>query len=87
MIEREQHGIRSTSGTFNTQWVSDLTAIFGTENVTTANGVTTVTIGDGLSIKSTYSSQSLTYSTTVQLYYGGTNLTIATSSSTRSRLA
>ena len=81
MIEREQHGIKSISSAFNTQWVSDLTAIFGTENVTTANGVTTVTIGDGLSIKSTYSSQSLTYSTTVQLYYGGTNLTIATSSS------
>ena len=81
MIEREQHGIKSISSAFNTQWVSDLTAIFGTENVTTANGVTTVAIGDGLSIKSTYSSQSLTYSTTVQLYYGGTNLTIATSSS------
>ena len=82
MIEREQHGIKSISGAFNTQWVSDLTAIFGSENVTTANGVTTVTIGDGLSIKSTYTSHSDTYSTTVRLYYGGTNTTIATSSST-----
>lgn len=82
MIEREQHGIMSTSSAFNTQWVNDLKAIFGNENVTTENNVTTVTIGDGLSIKSTYSSQSATYSTTVRLYYGGTNLTIATSSST-----
>ena len=81
MISREQHGIKSISGAFNSQWVSDLTAIFGSENVTTANGVTTVTIGDGLSIKSTYSAQNLTYSTTVLLYYGGTNITIATSSS------
>lgn len=80
MIEREQHGIKSISSVFNTQWVSDLTAIFGSENVTTANGVTTVTIGDGLSIKSTYSPQSATYSTTVRLYYGS-NLEIATSSS------
>lgn len=82
MISREQHGIRSTSSTFNTQWVNDLKAIFGNENVITANGVTTVTIGDGLSIKSTYSAQSLTYSTDVRLHYGGTNTTIATSSST-----
>lgn len=81
MISREQHGIMSTSSAFNTRWVSDLTAIFGSENVTTANGVTTVTIGDGLSIKSKYITQSLTYSTTVTLYYGGTNTTIATSSS------
>lgn len=81
MIEREQHGIKSISSAFNTQWVSDLTAIFGSENVTTANGVTTVTIGDGLSIRSTYSAQSLTYNTTVTLYYGNTNLTVATSSS------
>lgn len=81
MISREQHGIMSTSNAFNTQWVADLKAIFGNENVTTTNGVTTVTIGDGLSIKSTYSAQSLTYSTTVTLYYGSTNLTIATSSS------
>ena len=82
MIEREQHGIKSISNAFNTQWVSDLTAIFGNENVSTANSVTTVTIGDGLSIKSTYSAQSETYSTAVKLYYGGTNITIATSSST-----
>ena len=82
MISREQHGIMSTSGAFNTQWVSDLTAIFGNENVTTENSVTTVALADGLSIKSIYSSQSATYSTTVRLYYGGTNLTIATSSST-----
>ena len=82
MIIREQHGIRSTSGTFNTQWVNDLKAVFGTENVTTANDVTTVTIGDGLSIKSTYSTQSASYNTTVRLYYGSTNITIATSSST-----
>lgn len=81
MIEREQHGIKSISAAFNTQWVSDLTAIFGSENVTTTNGVTTVTLADGLSIKSTYSSQSASYSTTVRLYYGSTNLTIATSSS------
>lgn len=81
MIEREQHGIRSTSSAFNTQWVNDLKAIFGSENVTTTSGVTTVTIGDGLSIKSKYITQSLTYSTTVTLYYGSTNLTIATSSS------
>lgn len=81
MISREQHGIKSISATFNTQWVNDLKAIFGTENVTTENFVTTVTIGDGLSIKSTYSTQSASYSTTVQLYYGSTNLTIATSSS------
>lgn len=83
MIEREQHGIMSISNTFNTQWVNDLKAIFGNENVTTENGVTTVTIGDGLSIKSTYSSHSDTYSTTVRLYYGGTNIAIATSSSTQ----
>ena len=82
MIEREQHGIKSISSAFNTQWVSDLTAIFGSENVTTANGVTTVTIGDGLSIKSTHTSHSDTYSTTVKLYYSSANLTIATSSST-----
>ena len=82
MISREQHGIMSTSGTFNTQWVNDLKAIFGNENVTTENSVTTVALADGLSIKSIYSSQSATYSTTVRLYYGGTNLTIATSSST-----
>ena len=82
MISREQHGIMSTSGAFNTQWVNDLKAIFGNENVTTENSVTTVALADGLSIKSIYSSQSATYSTTVRLYYGGTNLTIATSSST-----
>ena len=82
MIEREQHGIMSTSNVFNTQWIADLKAVFGNENVTTENSVTTVAIGDGLSIKSTYSSQSATYSTTVRLYYGGTNITIATSSST-----
>lgn len=82
MIEREQHGIRSTSSAFNTQWVNDLKAIFGNENVITENGITTVTIGDGLSIKSTFNPQSGTYSTTVRLYYGGTNTTIATSSST-----
>ena len=82
MISREQHGIMSTSGTFNTQWVNDLKAIFGNENVTTENSVTTVTIGDGLSIKSTYTSHSDTYSTTVKLYYGSSNVTIATSSST-----
>lgn len=81
MIEREQHGIMSMSNTFNTQWVIDLKAIFGNENVTTANSITTVTIGDGLSLKSTYNSQSDTYSTTVKLYYGGTNIAIATSSS------
>lgn len=81
MISREQHGIKSTSSAFNTQWVNDLKAIFGNENVITANGVTTVTIGDGLSIKSTFNPQSGTYSTTVRLYYGGTNITIATSSS------
>lgn len=80
MIEREQHGIMSTSSAFNTQWVSDLKAIFGNENVTTTNGVTTVALADGLSIKSTHSAQSLTYSTTVTLYYGSTNLTMATSS-------
>lgn len=82
MISREQHGIMSTSGAFNTQWIADLKAIFGNENVTTANSVTTVTLADGLSIKSTHNTQSATYSTTVRLYYGGTNLTIATSSST-----
>ena len=82
MIEREQHGIKSISSAFNTQWVNDLKAVFGTENVTTANDVTTVTIGDGLSIKSTYSTQSASYNTTVRLYYGSTNITIATSSST-----
>lgn len=82
MIEREQHGIMSTSSAFNTQWVADLKAIFGEDNVSTANSVTTVTLADGLSIKSTYSSQSASYSTTARLYYGGTNLTIATSSST-----
>lgn len=82
MIIREQHGIMSTSSAFNTQWVNDLKAIFGNENVTTESSVTTVTLTDGLSIKSTYSSQSATYSTTVRLYYGGTNTTIATSSST-----
>lgn len=82
MISREQHGIKSISSAFNTQWVSDLTAIFGNENVITENGITTVTIGDGLSIKSTFNPQSGTYSTTVRLYYGGTNTTIATSSST-----
>ena len=82
MIEREQHGIMSTSGTFNTQWIADLKAIFGNENVTTENNVTTVDVGDGLSIKSTYSTQSATHSTTVKLYYSSTNLTIATSSST-----
>ena len=82
MIEREQHGIVSTSSAFNTQWVADLKAIFGEDNVSTANSVTTVTLADGLSIKSTYSAQSLNYSTTVKLYYGNTSLTIATSSST-----
>ena len=82
MISREQHGIMSTSSAFNTQWVNDLKAIFGTENVTTENNVTTVTIGDGLSIKSTYNTQSATHSTTVKLYYGSSNVTIATSNST-----
>lgn len=81
MIEREQHGTKATSSAFNTQWVNDLKAIFGNENVITSDFVTTVTIGDGLSIKSTSSSQSATYSTTVRLHYGGTNTTIATSSS------
>lgn len=81
MIEREQHGIKSISSAFNTQWINDLKAIFGNENVITANNVTTVALADGLSIKSKHSVQSLTYSTTVTLYYGGTNLTIATSSS------
>ena len=83
MIEREQHGIKSTSSTFNTQWVNDLKAIFGNENVTIANDVTTATIGDGLSLKSTLDLQSDMYSTTVQLYYGGMSTTIATSSITR----
>lgn len=81
MIEREQHGIKSISSAFNTQWINDLKAIFGNENVSTANSVTTVTLADGLSIKSTYSVQSLTYSTTVTLYNGGTTTTVATSSS------
>lgn len=81
MISREQHGIMSTSTAFNTQWIADLKAIFGNENVSTANNVTTVTLADGLSIKSTYSTQSASYSTTVKLYYGS-NITIATSSST-----
>ena len=80
MIEREQHGIKSISSAFNTQWINDLKAIFGNENVITANNITTVTIGDGLLLKSTYSTQSSTYSTAVRLYYGS-NLEIATSSS------
>ena len=54
--------------------------IFGNENVTTTNDVTTVTLADGLSIKSTYNFQST--STAVKLYYGSTNVDITVSSST-----
>ena len=75
MIERSQHGVKKGTA-FNTQWISDLTDIFGSENVSTSGDMTTVTLtdvqGETLEIQSVYSNNV----TTVKLYYGASNIEI-----------
>ena len=75
MIERSQHGIKKGTA-FNTQWISDLTDIFGSDNVSTSGDTTTVTLtdvqGEMLELRSTYSDNV----TSVKLYYGGSNIEI-----------
>ncbi|MBQ2175498.1 MAG: hypothetical protein II453_10705, partial [Alphaproteobacteria bacterium] len=75
MIERSQHGVKKGTA-FNTQWISNLTDIFGSGNVTTENNVTTVNLtstqGETFNIQSVYSNDV----TTVRLYYGTSNIEI-----------
>ena len=75
MTERTQHGIRKGSE-FNAQWISDLTEIFGSGNVTTENNVTTVNLtstqGETFNIQSVFSNDI----TTVTLHYGTTTAEI-----------
>ena len=80
MISRSQFGV-SRGTAFNAQWKSDMAAIFGAENVSTSGNVTTAVIGDGLEIRSTYSTQSGIETTTVRLYYGSSTLIIGTTNS------
>lgn len=78
MIERSQHGVKKGSA-FNTQWISDLTDIFGSGNVTTENDVTTVNLtstqGETFNIQSVFSNDI----TTVTLHYGTTTAEITDS--------
>lgn len=78
MTERTQHGIKKGSE-FNAQWISDLTEIFGSGNVTTENDVTTVNLtstqGETFSIQSVFSNDI----TTVTLHYGTTTAEITDS--------
>lgn len=78
MTERTQHGIRKGSE-FNAQWISDLTEIFGSGNVTTENNVTTVNLtstqGETFNIQSVFSNDI----TTVTLHYGTTTAEITDS--------
>ena len=75
MIERSQHGVKKGTA-FNTQWISDLTDIFGSDNVSTSGDTTTVSLtdvqGETLEIQSVYSNDV----TTVRLYYGASNIEI-----------
>ena len=43
MVEKSRTNLVVGSA-FNTQWISDLTDVFGSDNISTANNVTTVTI-------------------------------------------
>lgn len=78
MIERSQHGVKKGSA-FNTQWISDLTDIFGSSAVSTSGDTTTVNLtdvqGETLEIQSVYSNDV----TTVRLYYGASNIEITSS--------
>ena len=78
MIERSQHGVKKGTA-FNTQWISDLTDIFGSGNVTTENNVTTVNLtstqGETFNIQSVFSNDI----TTVTLHYGTTTAEITDS--------
>ena len=75
MIERSQHGIKKGTA-FNAQWISDLTDIFGSDNVSTSGDTTTVNLtdvqGETFNIQSVYSNNV----TTVKLYYGTSNIEI-----------
>lgn len=81
MTERTQHGIKKGSE-FNAQWISDLTEIFGSGNVTTENNVTTVNLtstqGETLEIQSVFSNDA----TTITLHYGTTTAEITDSNTT-----
>ena len=78
MTERTQHGVKKGTA-FNTQWISDLTEIFGSGNVTTENNVTTVNLtstqGETFNIQSVFSNDI----TTVTLHYGTTTAEITDS--------
>ena len=78
MIERSQHGVKKGTA-FNTQWISDLTDIFGSGNVTTENNVTTVNLtstqGETFNIQSVFNNDI----TTVTLHYGTTTAEITDS--------
>ena len=65
MVERSRTNLIAGSA-FNAQWISDLTDIFGSDNISTANNVTTVTLSETLSIKSTYSNTQNNISVTLQ---------------------
>ena len=78
MTERTQYSIKKGSE-FNAQWISDLTEIFGSGNVTTENNVTTVNLtstqGETFNIQSVFSNDI----TTVTLHYGTTTAEITDS--------
>ena len=88
MVERSRTNLIAGSA-FNAQWISDLTDIFGSDNISTSNNVTTVTLttaqGETLNIKSTYdNTQSRT---TVDLKHGSNGSVSMTSTSSTDRLA
>ena len=80
MVEKSRTNLVAGSA-FNTQWISDLTDVFGSDNISTANNVTTVTISETLSIKSTYNNTQSSISVTLQ---GGNNVSIVSITSTSS---
>lgn len=71
MTERTQCGVKKGTA-FNTQWISDLTDIFGSDNVSTSGDTTTVNLtdvqGETFNIQSVFSNDI----TTVTLHYGTT---------------
>lgn len=71
MTERTQHGVKKGTA-FNAQWISDLTEIFGSGNVSTSGDTTTVILtdvqGETFNIQSVFSNDI----TTVTLHYGTT---------------
>lgn len=85
MTERTQHGVKKGTA-FNAQWISDLTEIFGSGNVSTSGDTTIVSLtdvqGETFNIQSVYSNDV----TTVRLYYGTTTADV-TDSNTSNWLA